>query len=150
MTLVTSNQIPLTLGRLLIAWLGFLCIPNEVFAQVTTPITESDSTKNQTYKSNRRPTFRPVDRYGDPFSNTSTASPLFLKDPNQMKLDVEIDTALNYTIYEKIGNLNYRPTSSMSFSEFKKYQDRQLLKSYWQGRSRAQRTQCILPFARTP
>jgi len=134
LTLVTSNQIPLTLGRLLIAWIGFLCLPGEVFAQVA----EQDTTKNQTYKSNRRPTFQPTDRHGDPFSNTSSASPLFLKDPNQMKLDVEIDTAMNYTIYEKIGDLNYRPTSSMSFTEFKQHQDRQQLKSYWQGRSRAQ------------
>ncbi|RAW03505.1 cell surface protein SprA [Pseudochryseolinea flava] len=55
-----------------------------------------------------------------------------------MKLDVEIDTALNYTIYEKIGDLNYRPTSSMSFEEFKQYQDRQILKDYWQSRARAQ------------
>jgi cell surface protein SprA len=62
---------------------------------------------------------------------------LFLKDPNQLKLDVEIDTSLNYTIYEKIGELNYRPTTSMSFQEFKQYQDRQILKSYWQNRSRA-------------
>jgi len=138
LTLVASKQIPLTLGQLLIAWLGFLCLPGEVVAQVTTPVTEQDTTKNQIYRSNRKPTFRLKDRYGDPFSNTSTESPLFLKDPNQMKLDVEIDTALNYTIYEKIGALNYRPTSSMSFGEFKQYQDRQQLKSYWQGRSRAQ------------
>ncbi len=55
-----------------------------------------------------------------------------------MKLDVEIDTAMNYTIYEKIGDLNYRPTSSMTFEEFKQYQDRQILKSYWQSRARAQ------------
>jgi cell surface protein SprA len=78
------------------------------------------------------------DRYGDPFSNTTSESPLFLKDPNQLKLDVEIDTSLNYTIYEKIGDLNYRPTSSMSFEEFKQYQDRQILKEYWKSRSRAQ------------
>ena len=77
------------------------------------------------------------DRYGDPFSNTPTESPLFLKDPNKLKLDVDIDTALNYTIYEKIGDLNYRPTSSMSFEEFKQYQDRQILKDYWKSRSRA-------------
>ncbi len=138
MTLVTLKQIPLTLGQLLIAWLGFLCLPGEAIAQVTAPVTEQDTTKNQTYKSNRKPTFRVKDRYGDPFSNTASESPLFLKDPNQMKLDVEIDTALNYTIYEKIGDLNYRPTSSMSFSEFQQYQERQQLKSYWRGRSRAQ------------
>ena len=55
-----------------------------------------------------------------------------------MKVDVEIDTSGNYTIYEKIGELNYRPTSSMSLEEFKQYQDRQILKNYWQTRSRAQ------------
>ncbi|MBT1686745.1 cell surface protein SprA [Fulvivirgaceae bacterium PWU37] len=55
-----------------------------------------------------------------------------------MKLDVEIDTAGNYTIYEKIGDLNYRPTSSMTFEEFKQHQDRQALKSYWQSRAKAQ------------
>ena len=55
-----------------------------------------------------------------------------------MKLDVEIDTSGNYTIYEKIGELNYRPASSMSLEEFKQYQDRQILKNYWQTRSRAQ------------
>ena len=55
-----------------------------------------------------------------------------------MKLDVEIDTSGNYTIYEKIGDLNYRPTSSMSLEEFKQYQDRQILREYWQSRARAQ------------
>jgi cell surface protein SprA len=89
------------------------------------------------YQPTKRPTYRPTDRYGDPFSNTTTASPLFLKDPNKLKLDVEIDTSLNYTVYEKIGDLNYRPTTSMSFEEFKQYQDRKILKEYWQTRSRA-------------
>ncbi len=109
------------------AWLFFVVLPDGVYGQI-------DSTR---YEPTRRPTYRPSDRYGDPFSNTTTQSPLFLKDPNQLKLDVEIDTALNYTIYEKIGDLYYRPTTSMSFEEFKKYQDRQILKSYWQNRSRA-------------
>ena len=88
-----------------------------------------DTTGNQSYTA--KPADQPIaltDRYGDPFSNTTSQSPLYLKDPNQMKLDVEIDTALNYTIYEKIGDLNYRPTSTMTFEEFKQYQDRQILK----------------------
>jgi cell surface protein SprA len=101
-----------------------------------------DSTRNSSdtskiYKSSKRPTYRPTDRYGDPFSNTTTASPLFLKDPNKLKLDVEIDTSLNYTVYEKIGDLNYRPTTSMSFQEFQQHQDKRILKEYWQTRSRA-------------
>src|SRR5687768_7641483 len=106
--------------------------------QDSTRLNQQDTTSNQPYTPTRRPTYRATDRYGDPFSNTTPASPLNLKDPNQMKLDVEIDTALNYTIYEKIGDLNYRPTSSMTFEEFKQYQDRQILKSYWQTRARAQ------------
>lgn len=104
---------------------------------------QQDSTRSnlpdtsKSYQPTRRPTYRPTDRHGDPFSNTTTASPLFLKDPNKLKLDVEIDTALNYTVYEKIGDLNYRPTTSMSFEEFKQYQDRRILREYWQSRSRA-------------
>ncbi|MBT1704646.1 cell surface protein SprA [Fulvivirgaceae bacterium PWU20] len=103
--------------------------------QDSTRVTRQDT--SGVYKPSKRPTYRPTDRYGDPFSNSTTASPLFLKDPNQMKLDVEIDTALNYTVYEKIGDLNYRPTTSMSFSEFQQYQDRKILKDYWQSKARA-------------
>lgn len=112
------------------AWLCLTALPEEVFSQIR----ERDTSR---YQPSRRPTYRTQDRYGDPFSNKETESPLFLKDPNKLNLDVEIDTALNYTIYEKIGNLNYRPATSMSFEEFKQYQDRQILKTYWQGRSRA-------------
>src|SRR6188474_676324 len=101
----------LTLGRLLVAWFILLCLPDEALAQrQDSTRTSQDTTKNKPYQPSKRPTFRPNDRYGDPFSNRDTESPLFLKDPNQMKLDVEIDTAMNYTIYEKIGDLNYRPT----------------------------------------
>ncbi|TRX55626.1 cell surface protein SprA [Fulvivirga sp. M361] len=65
----------------------------------------------------------------------SSNSPLQLQDPASLKLEAEIDTSLNYTIYEKIGDLNYRPTSSMSFEEFKQYQEREMLKDYWKNRS---------------
>lgn len=121
-------------GRLLVAWsLLLFLVADEAFAQQR----QRNQRDTTGYQPSRRPTFQSRDRYGDPFSNTTTASPLFLKDPNKLKLDVEIDTALNYTIYEKIGDLNYRPTSSMTFEEFKQYQDRQILKQYWQSRSRA-------------
>ena len=97
--------------------------------------TKADSLNNLPYAPSRRPTFNPTYRFGDPFSNSTQSSPLSLKDNSTLDLDVEIDTALNYTIYEKIGDLNYRPTSSMSFDEFNKFQDRQILKSYWKNRS---------------
>jgi cell surface protein SprA len=84
-----------------------------------------------------RPSFRPNDRYGDPFSNYTTFSPLFLKDPKSLTLDVEIDTGMNYTIYEKIGNTPFRPLNAMNFNEFSQQQNRLAMKSYWQGRSKA-------------
>lgn len=139
MTVFTEKkQVALTLSQMCLVWLSFLFIPEEVYGQVQTRPNPSDTTGNQPYKPSRRPTYRATDRYGDPFSNTTSESPLYLRDPNQMKLDVEIDTAGDYTIYEKIGELNYRPTSSMTFEEFKQYQDRQILKEYWQSRARAQ------------
>lgn len=84
-----------------------------------------------------RPTFRPRDRYGDPFSNPMTFSPLFLKNPKSVQLDMQIDTGMNYNISEKIGKVNFRPTSSMSFTEFSQQQSQQMLKDYWKGRSTA-------------
>lgn len=108
-------------------WLIVSCLPELSFSQ-------TDTTR---YQPTRRPTFQPTDRYGDPFSNTTATSPFYLMDPSQRTLDVEIDTGFNYTIYEKIGELNYRPTTTMSLEEFKQYQDRQALKEYWKTRSRA-------------
>lgn len=116
-----------------VAWTCML-LSQDSFAQQRD--NNDDSRDTTIYKPSKRPTFQPRDRYGDPFSNTTTSSPLFLKDPNKLKLDVDIDTALNYTIYEKIGDLNYRPTTTMTFEEFKQYQDRKQLKEYWQTRSK--------------
>lgn len=137
LALVTSKNYVALAISLLLVWLNVL-FPAIGYGQRadTAPVVPQD-TIPATYEPTRRPTYMPRDRYGDPFSNTTTESPLFLKDPNQLKLDVEIDTGLNYTIYEKIGELNYRPTTSMSFEEFKQYQDRQILKNYWKSRSRA-------------
>lgn len=129
---VFIQQHSLTLGRLFVFWLSILFLPEEVFGQ--------DPTRPDTtgaYRRSTRPTYRATDRYGDPFSNTPSQSPLYLRDPSQQKLDVEIDTAGNYTIYERMGDLNYRPPSTMSFEEYKQYQDRQILKSYWKNRSKA-------------
>ncbi|MBY0436374.1 MAG: cell surface protein SprA, partial [Cyclobacteriaceae bacterium] len=83
------------------------------------------------------PTFRPSDRYGDPFSNYTTQSPLFLKDPKILKQEVLPDTGRTYSIYEKIGNVNYRSPSYMTFNEASQLQNQTILKDYWKTRSRA-------------
>lgn len=83
-----------------------------------------------------RPSLRLTDRYGDPFSNRGTRSPLYLPDPGLLKVQVEIDTSMNYTIYERIGDLDYRPPNTMTFNQYRQYQERQMLKEYWQNRSK--------------
>ena len=109
----------------------------DAYSQQDTVKTKSDSITNQPYKPSRKPSFRTRDRYGDPFSNSSTESPFFLKDPTKVDVDVELDSGLNYTVYEKMGDLNYRPVTTMTFEEYNAYQNRQILKEYWQGKSKS-------------
>ncbi|MEZ4974797.1 MAG: cell surface protein SprA [Cyclobacteriaceae bacterium] len=122
----------------LLSLLLFACLPAPYAfgQQADSTIVETDTTKSRVINP-YRPSFRPSDRYGDPFSNYTTKSPLFLSDPKSFNVDVEIDTGMNYTIYEKIGDVNFRPASSMSFEEFNAQQTRQIKKDYWQTRSRA-------------
>ena len=84
-----------------------------------------------------RPSFRFRDRYGDPFSNYSSYSPLYLKNPKSITTEITIDTGRNYSISEKIGGIYFRPNSSMSLEEFSAQQDRLIRRSYWQTRSKA-------------
>lgn len=104
-------------------------------------IPSSDTTRVDTAKAKiinpYYPSFRQRDRHGDPFSNRSSSSPLFLKNPGTLKLDVQLDTGMNYNIHERMGDLNFRPPSSMNFREFSQQQSRQQIKEYWQGRSKA-------------
>ncbi|MEJ1238972.1 cell surface protein SprA [Chryseolinea sp. T2] len=117
--------------------MSILLLPDEVFGQEQARPAASDTTgNNQPYQPSRRPTYRATDRYGDPFSNKPSQSPMNLKDPNSMKMDVEIDTSGNYTIREKMGDLDYRAPSTMSFEEYKQYQDREILRNYWKNRSK--------------
>ena len=100
---------------------------------VKTDSTKTDSVRN--YQPTRRPTYQAQDRYGDPFSNQTSNSPLLLEDPAALNMDVKIDTGFNYSIYETIGDIKFRPTSSMSYEEFSNYQDDRILKEYWKERS---------------
>ena len=97
--------------------------------------TRTDSVRNQPYSPTRTPVFAPTYRFGDPFSNSLSGYNPLLPDPSGLNLDLDIDTALNYTIYERIGDVNYRPPANVSFEEFKQYQERQQLKEYWRSRS---------------
>ncbi len=94
-----------------------------------------DSIYNKPYNATRRPAYLPTDRFGDPLSSVYMGSTFFLPEPSNLKMEVEIDTGMNYTLYERLGELDYRAPVSMSFREFKQFQEQQQLKSYWKSRS---------------
>ncbi len=99
----------------------------------------SDTLKKDTlrgpYEPSRRPTFSPRDRYGDPFSNFNPYTPFYLKDPSSYQLDFEIDTAFNYTIYERMGEIDYRAPTELSSEQYRNFQEQRMMQEYWQERS---------------
>ena len=97
---------------------------------------DEDSTKTKAYKPGVKPNFKIGDRLGDKFSNPPTRSPLFLEDPDNIKTKVEIDSlSKTYTIYEKVGNLDYRPVTTMSFEQYEKYMEAKLQKGYMKAKA---------------
>lgn len=112
-------------------------------AQLTTDSTSKppslapqDTAKPRKYKPTTRPGNMPIDRRGDPFSNPGNTSPLMLESPGNIKTKVELDSNDNtYTIYEKMGELDYRPTSTMTFDEYTQYRQRQAMRAYMKGKA---------------
>ena len=97
---------------------------------------EQDSTEVTPYTPSKTPTFRPQYRFGDPFSNRTSQSPLLLNDPSQLDFRVDYDTSgVNYSIFEKLSEVNFRPATSMSFTEFDRYTTSQINRQYWKDRS---------------
>lgn len=122
----------------------FLVLPAPAFAgamlffqqqQTTPPDTVGRDTTSNTgpYKPSKYPTGRPIDRFGDPFSNRSSNSPLFPAPPTEVQM--EIDTGFNYTIEENIGDMPYRPPSTLTFEEYMQLRRQQMIRDYWKTQS---------------
>ncbi|TAH26885.1 MAG: cell surface protein SprA [Cytophagales bacterium] len=75
------------------------------------------------------------DRYGDPFSNKTSKSPLLLNNPANISTIVELDSNQeNFTIKEKVGESDFRTPSTMTYEEYSKYQEQESIKSYWKSK----------------
>ncbi|GAB4239187.1 MAG: cell surface protein SprA [Ekhidna sp.] len=106
---------------------------------------QQDTTKQDTlgpYEPSAKPTFQPAYRFGDPFANRISRSPLFLRDPSQVDMQVRFnpdttadDAGVTYSVYENIGALDFRPATFMTFEEFNRYNNSQLNKEYFKERS---------------
>ena len=111
-------------------------LSHTAFAQDSLQIKKSDSLKYLIVNP-YLPNFRVRDRHGDPFSNYTTSSPFFLKDPKSKNVEIAVDTGKHYNIYERMGNVRFRPNSTMSFREYDLQQDRIFRKDYFQNKSLA-------------
>lgn len=62
-------------------------------------------------------------------------SPLYLKDPSNIKKTVVYDPATgNYILKQQIGEMDYRNSTSMSKEEFHEQQNENVLRDYWMER----------------
>ncbi len=109
--------------------------PADTIPQDTIP---QDTTGNQEYRQTTRPTYNFQDRFGDPFSNRQSPSPLFPQDPTQLEITPRLDTTdttIDYSIYERLGGVDFRAPTRMSFEEYSRLQDREMMREYWKNRS---------------
>ena len=97
-----------------------------------------DSLKKDTLaKPKRKLSFFSRDRYGDPFTDRTPRSPLLPKQPSNVKTDIQVDTAGNVSVQEKVGRYDYRPSTILTFKEFSEYNDRKLARDYWRSKTEA-------------
>lgn len=77
----------------------------------------------------------PIPKSQNPYDVTPSGG-LYLNNPSNLKQDVIYDPVHNeYTLTRKIGNLDYRNPASFSFDEYRKWDTRRALDSYWQERA---------------
>jgi len=79
--------------------------------------------------------FNDVEEY-NPFL-TKESSPLYLNEPDNIEESVEYDPETNeFIVSKKIGSVDYRPSSRVTYDEYSNYQFEQSIRSYWKQRSK--------------
>ncbi len=76
------------------------------------------------------------DNTGNPYLDQQNQSPLFLKNPSNIKREIIYNPETNsYEFINKIGNFNYRPPATLDFEDYQKYEMNKNVKDYWNERS---------------
>lgn len=79
----------------------------------------------------------PIDESNNyPFSSSGQVSPLYLKPPNVDQSIVYDPETNTYVFSEKVGKINYRTPSSMTFEQYQQYHTSQLVSSRWYEKAR--------------
>ncbi|MBK9415005.1 MAG: cell surface protein SprA [Bacteroidetes bacterium] len=76
------------------------------------------------------------DRIADSYSDDGSSNPMYMKDPSNIKTDVQYDVENNrYNINENMGELFYRNPSYLTFDEFVEKEFKKTTKDYWKQRA---------------
>lgn len=87
---------------------------------------------------NAKPRFKGTDNNYDP-TDIDPAQTLQLKDPANLKTDIEYDFKTgNYEFEQKMGSMNYRNPSYMTFKEYLDYDMEKQIDGYWKQRHEAE------------
>lgn len=98
-----------------------------------------DSANTGKYKPSKKPTYQEKDQLGSQFDNAKKKrSPLTLDDPKNVKTEVELDESGEYyRVNQKLGKIDYKPASTLTMDEYKKFQKQQLISNYYRQKSKA-------------
>jgi cell surface protein SprA len=113
--------------------LNFLLIVNSILTAQETDRIPSDTTSGP----GLRYPIKEDNNY--PFSNSGSQSPVLLIPPSNVRQNIEYDPETGqYVFTEKVGELNYRPPSSMSIDEYRKYEADKSESDYWREKAQAE------------
>lgn len=93
---------------------------------------EEDTALADTTVKAEGPQFRLKDDPAYPAADLAEPEGIQLKRPSNIRSEVQYDPAINQYIFtNRVGNLNYRPSASMSREEYKQYELRRTIREYW-------------------
>lgn len=118
-------------GQVLLILFFLLYAPSAFAESPGNPLPPPDTLKSSTLR------YPLESKYNYPYSTSGIVSPLMLPPPDNIEQKVVYDPETNsYILSEKIGQINYRPPSSMSFEDYNKYQSQQIKSTYWYERAK--------------
>ena len=114
----------------------FLITPffDKIYSQEITEDTIQIYSDTIKYEPSFFSTYELKDRYSDPFSSFSSSNP-FNINSSMLKLSSSYDTSNVFNVDEKLGSIRYRPSISIPFSSYDRYNTNKQVREYFQNKS---------------
>lgn len=99
---------------------------------------QSSDTTDTSYSGSTSLRYNFSEDLSSPFSDVGQVSPLFLHKPANIQSDIVYNPETNtYQFSEKIGALNFRPPTYMTFDEYQEFDMNESKRAYWKERARS-------------